>query len=216
MDTQAARRQMVDQQIRTWEVLDTHVLDTLAAIPRESFVEDAYRQLAFADASIPIGFGQTMLAPKMHGRILQALAIDATDRVLEVGTGSGYLTAALGLLSANTTSIDIHPEFIDMARRNLGAVPRARVDLQVRDAFAPSALGQFEAIALTGSMPVYDERFEKALSVGGRLFAVVGSAPVMEALLVRRVDAAQWVRESLFETVIEPLIGAPAAPRFVF
>lgn len=216
MDAAAARRQMVEQQIRTWDVLDDRVLDAISQVPRESFVPDEYRDLACADAPIPIGFGQTMLAPKLHGRILQALGVDPTDSVLEVGTGTGYLAACLGLLAARTRSIDIHPEFVARARRNLASFARVRVDLEVRDAFAPAPLGEFDAIAVTGSMPVYDTRFERALGVGGRLFAVVGSAPVMEAILVRRIGPADWVRESLFETVIEPLIGAPAAERFVF
>jgi protein-L-isoaspartate(D-aspartate) O-methyltransferase len=216
MDTVAARRQMVDQQVRTWEVLDGRVLDAVGAVPREAFVPPAYAQLAFADAPIPIGFGQTMLAPKMHGRILQALGVNPGDSVLEIGAGTGYLSACLALLAAKTRAVDIHPEFIESAKRNLARIAQARVDLEVRDAFAAAPLGEFDAIAVTGSMPAYDPRFERCLAVGGRLFAVVGESPVMEAILVRRTDAAEWIRESLFETVIEPLIGAPAAARFVF
>ncbi len=216
MDTRAARRQMVDQQIRTWDVLDARVLDALAAIPREAFVPAPYRDVAFADAPIPIGLAQTMLAPKLHGRILQTLDVDPADSALEVGTGTGYLAACLSKLAARTKSIDIHPQFIDQARATLAALPLAPVELEVRDAFSPAPLGEYGVIALTGSMPRYDARFERALAVGGRLFAVVGTAPVMEAILVRRVGADEWVRESLFETVIEPLIGAPAADPFVF
>ncbi len=216
MDTRAARRQMVDQQIRTWDVLDARVLDALAAIPREAFVPTAYRSVAFADAPLPIGFGQTMLAPKLHGRILQALDVDPADSALEVGTGTGYLAACLTKLAARTKSIDIHPPFIDQARATLAALPLAPVELEVRDAFSPQALGEYDVIALTGSMPRYDRRFEHSLTVGGRLFAVVGTAPVMEAMLVRRVGPDEWVRETLFETVIEPLIGAPATEKFVF
>lgn len=216
MDTVAARRQMVDQQIRTWEVLDPRVLDAFDAVPREAFVPAGFEDLAFADAPIPIGRGQTMLAPKLHGRILQALAIDPADTVLEIGTGTGYLAACMSLLAGRTKSIDIHPDFIAQAHANLAILPSARVDLEVRDAFAATPFGEYDAIAVTGSLPVYDPRFERALAVGGRLFAVVGTAPVMEAILVRRVDAAEWVRESLFETVIEPLIGAPTTARFTF
>ncbi|HUY84744.1 MAG TPA: protein-L-isoaspartate O-methyltransferase [Steroidobacteraceae bacterium] len=218
MDTTAARRQMVDQQIRTWDVLDAHVLAALAAIPREAFVPAAYRDVACADASIPIGLGQTMLAPKMHGRILQALELEPTDAVLEIGTGTGYLSACLARLAARTKSIDIHPSLVELARANLAnfAPTPARVELEVRDAFSADPLGEFDAIAVTGSMPRYDARFERSLAVGGRLFAVVGSAPVMEAMRVRRFGPSEWVRETLFETVIEPLIGAPAAARFVF
>ena len=216
MDTLAARQQMVDQQIRTWEVLDPRVLDVLAAVPREAFVPQAYRELAFADAPIPIGFGQSMLAPKLQGRILQALGVSAADSILEVGSGTGYLAACLSLLGASTRSIDIHPGLIDSSRTNLRAVPRAQVQFEVRDAFDAASLGEYDVIAVTGSLPVYDKRFERSLRLGGRLFAVVGTAPVMDAVLVRRVDESEWIRESLFETVIEPLIGAVAAQKFVF
>ena len=216
MDTLAARQQMVDQQIRTWEVLDPRVLDVFARVPREAFVPPEYRELAFADSPIPIGLGQTMLAPKIQGRILQALSVAATDSVLEVGSGTGYLSACLGLLAAAARSIDIHPQFTACAQANLRAVPEARIDFQTRDAFATPPLGEYDAIAVTGSLPVYDARFERSLRVGGRLFAIVGEAPVMDAILVRRVDNAEWTRESLFETVVEPLINATAAQRFVF
>ena len=216
MDTLAARQQMVDQQIRTWEVLDPRVLDAFSQVPREAFVPAGYRELAFADAAIPIGFGQSMLAPKVQGRILQALAPNASDSVLEVGSGLGYLSACLSLLAAQTHSIDIHAGLTELSVANLRAVPQARVQFETRDAFSGEALGEYDVIAITGSMPVYDTRFEKALRVGGRLFAFVGSAPVMDACLVRRVDENEWIRESLFETVVEPLVNATAAQRFVF
>ena len=216
MDNLTARRQMVDQQIRTWEVLDPRVLDVFAEVPREAFVPPEYRDLAFADAPIPIGQGQSMLPPKIQGRILQALGVAATDSVLEVGTGTGYLAACLSLLGANTRSIDIHPQFTAAAAANLRAVPNSHVQLETRDVFATAPLGEYDAIAVTGSLPVYDARFQRSLRIGGRLFAIVGEAPVMDAILVRRVDNAEWIRESLFETVIEPLINATAAQRFIF
>jgi protein-L-isoaspartate(D-aspartate) O-methyltransferase len=216
MDTLAARQQMVDQQIRTWEVLDPRVLDVFAMVPREAFVPPEYRELAFADTPIPIGLGQSMLAPKIQGRILQALSVAANDSVLEVGSGNGYLAACLSLLARSTRSIDIHPQFTAAAQANLRAVPSASVEFETRDAFAPAPLGEYDAIAVTGSLPVYDARFERSLRLGGRLFAIVGEAPVMDAILVRRVDNAEWIRESLFETVVEPLINATAAQSFVF
>jgi protein-L-isoaspartate(D-aspartate) O-methyltransferase len=216
MDTLTARQQMVDQQIRTWEVLDPRVLDVLSSVPREVFVPREYRELAFADSQIPIGYGQSMLAPKLQGRILQALALAPNESALEVGTGSGYLAACLGMLGSHAHSIDIQPELTKSATANLRIIPAARVTLETRDAFSTLPLGEFDVIAVTGSLPVYDARFEKALRVGGRLFAVVGSAPVMDAVLVRRVDNTEWIRESLFETVIDPLVNATQAPRFVF
>jgi protein-L-isoaspartate(D-aspartate) O-methyltransferase len=216
MDTLTARRQMVDQQIRTWEVLDPRVLDTLCSVPREAFVPPEYREVAFADAPIPIGFGQTMLAPKLQGRILQALGVNSADSVLEIGSGTGYLSACFSLLGASTRSIDIHAGLIEQSRANLRAVENAKVEFEIRDAFSGAPLGEYDVVAVTGSLPVYDTRFEKSLRVGGRLFAVVGTAPVMDAVLIRRVDNTEWIRESLFETVIDPLINAVAAEKFVF
>ena len=216
MDTLAARQQMVDQQIRTWEVLDPRVLDVLAAVPREAFVPQPYRELAFADAPIPIGSGQFMLAPKLQGRILQALGVGAADSILEVGSGTGYLSACLSLLGAATHSIDIHAEFIARAQANLRVIAGTPVQFELRDAFAASAPLEYDVIAVTGSLPVYDTRFERSLRIGGRLFVIVGEAPVMDAMLVRRVDTQEWIRESLFETVVEPLINAAAAQKFVF
>ena len=216
MDTLAARQQMVDQQIRAWEVLDPRVLDVFSAVPREAFVPAAYRELAFADTPIPIGFGQYMLAPVLQGRILQALGIGRSDRVLEVGTGSGYLCACMSMLASSAHSIDIHAGLTQAAAANLRAVPQARVELETRDAFGSAPLGEYDVIAVTGSLPVYDTRFQNALRVGGRLFAVVGVAPVMDAVLIRRVDESEWIRESLFETVIDPLVNATAPEGFVF
>jgi protein-L-isoaspartate(D-aspartate) O-methyltransferase len=136
--------------------------------------------------------------------------------VLEVGSGTGYLAACLSLLGCSTRSLDIHPGLVEAARMNLRALPQALVQFEIRDAFAAAPLGEFDAIAITGSLPVYDTRFEKSLRVGGRLFAIIGAAPVMDAVLVRRVDDNEWIRESLFETVVEPLINATAAQKFVF
>jgi protein-L-isoaspartate(D-aspartate) O-methyltransferase len=216
MDNVAARQQMVDQQIRAWEVLDPRVLDVFSSIPREAFVPAAYRELAFADTPIPLGFGQSMLAPVLQGRILQALGIGPSDRVLEVGTGSGYLSACLSLLGSSVHSIDIHEGLTAAAAANLRAVPQARVQLETRDVFSAAPLGEYDAIAVTGSLPVHDARFQNALRVGGRLFVVIGVAPVMDAVLFRRVDESEWIRESLFETVIDPLINATAPQGFVF
>jgi protein-L-isoaspartate(D-aspartate) O-methyltransferase len=207
---------MVDQQIRTWEVLDPRVLDAIARVPREAFVPAAYRELAFADGPIPIEGGQVMLAPKLQGRILQALGLDSAERALEIGTGTGYLCACLNLLARATTSFEILPDLAARARANLAALGGAQPLVETRDAFDAAAFGGYDAIAVTGSLPVYDPRFERALNVGGRLFVVVGAAPVMDALLVRRVTPTEWVRESLFETVIPPLLNAAPAEKFVF
>src|SRR5258706_12943934 len=158
MDTVAARQQMVDQQIRTWEVLDPRVLDVLSTVPREAFVPPAYLELAFADTPIPIGFGQSMLAPVLQGRILQSLAVNGADTVLEVGTGTGYLTAAFGLLASSTHSIDIRAEFTAAATVHLRTGPVARVGLETQDGVNGAPLGEYDGIRVTGSLSVYCHR----------------------------------------------------------
>jgi len=216
MNVELARRQMIEQQVRAWEVLDPRVLGVMAQVRRELFVPPAYRDVAFADTAIPLGHGSSMLAPKVEGRILQALELAADEAVLEVGTGSGFFAACLARLAGAVRTLEIRPEFCAAARENLRAAGISGVNIETTDAMTldPSAL--YDAIAVTGSLPVHDARFERALKVGGRLFVVIGSAPVMEALLVRRVSTTEWLRESLFETVVEPLVNAPQPPRFVF
>ena len=215
MDTIAARQQMVDQQVRTWEVLDPRVLEAIGDVARERFVPAGYRDLAFTDAPIPIGHGQTLLAPKLHGRILQALQVGPDSSVLEIGTGTGYLTACLARLARSVRSLELYPEFGAAARANLSDCPGS-VAIETADALATDLGGPYDAIAVTASLPAYDPRFEQALKVGGRLFVIVGEAPVMEAMLVRRMSASAFTRESLFETILEPLVGAAAPSAFVF
>jgi len=218
MQFDVAREQMVKQQIRTWEVLDDRVIDTLQRLPRERFVPEAYRDAAFADSAIPLGHGEHMLPPKLVGRFLQALDLAERDSVLEVGTGSGYLTAAMAMQCGRVRSIDRHADFVSAARARIAALGLGSTDFAVADAFEPGALGSgsWDAVVLTGSLPVYDPRFEQRLAVGGRLLVVIGSAPIMEATLVRRVSATEWTHQGLFETVIDPLVGAPSAPAFHF
>jgi protein-L-isoaspartate(D-aspartate) O-methyltransferase len=216
IDVAAARRQMIEQQVRAWEVLDLRVLETMQRVPREEFTPPAYRDLAFADLSVPLGHGQSMLPPKLEGRILQSLAIQPDDRVLEVGTGSGFFAACLGALARSVRSIDIFPDFVDAARANLQRAGAHNVAVDAMDAMTLSVNGAYDVIALTGSLPLYDTRFERALAPGGRLFAVLGQGPVMEAQRVTRTGPSDWLRESLFETFMEPLVHAPEPPRFVF
>ena len=213
---EAARRQMIDQQVRSWEVLDPRVLAALAAIPRERFVPEAYRGVAFADTDIPIGHGQFMLSPRIEGRILQALAPERGERVLEVGTGTGFFAACLEHLSGDVDSIEIQADLAASAARMLEALGMPRVRVMNGDAMSLEFSGRYQVIALTGSLPVYDRRFECALEVGGRLFAVVGTAPVMEARLVIRTAIDSWLNETLFETSIVPLSNVTAAPLFRF
>lgn len=220
IDLEAARSQMIHQQIRAWDVLDERVLEVLGEIPREAFVPNECRSLAFADTSIPLGHGQVMMAPKIEGRLLQSLDVKSTDAIFEVGTGSGFLTACLARLGGSVRSVDIFEDFTRRARQKLDDHDIGNVRLETIDAseFAPDDPpdGRFDCIALTCSLPVYDRRFERALKVGGRLFVIVGTPPVMEARLVTRTADDQWVEESVFETVITPMINAAEPQEFVF
>ncbi len=213
---EAARRQMIEQQVRTWDVLDPRVLEALAAVPRERFVPEAYRDVAFADTAIPIGHGEFMLPPKIEGRILQALGPGRGERVLEIGTGTGFFAACLAYLCGDVDSIEIHAGLAEGAMRALERLGITRVRVACADALNRGFDPQYQAIAVTGSLPVYDPRFERALAVGGRLFVVVGSPPVMEARLVTRTAIDAWLSEVLFETCIEQLRNAAPAARFSF
>jgi protein-L-isoaspartate(D-aspartate) O-methyltransferase len=216
LDLAAARRQMIEQQVRAWDVLDLDVLAVMARVPREEFAPAACRELAFADLNVPLGHGQSMLTPKLEGRILQALEIRPEDRALEVGTGSGYFAACLGGLARTVRSLEIFPDFVESARANLLRTGVHNVTVEALDAMTLDVEGAYDAIALTGSLPVYDRRFERALAVGGRLFVVTGLGPVMEAQLVTRTGPGEFLRETLFETVMDPLVHAPEPPKFVF
>lgn len=214
MNFDLARFNMIEQQIRTWEVLDQRVLDILARTPREDFVPRRHRALAFADLNIPLGHGQVMMTPKTEGRILQSLNIQPTDTILEVGTGSGYLTACLARFGRHVHSVDIFPEFKQAAEKALDAHGIGNVTLQVGD--AATGWGRnapYDVIAITGSVPLLSEEFQKSLAIGGRLFVVVGESPVMEALLTTRTGENDWAVESLFETELPPLINAPRQPQ---
>jgi protein-L-isoaspartate(D-aspartate) O-methyltransferase len=211
-----ARRQMIDQQVRTWDVLDARVLDALDAVAREEFVPEAYRGVAFADARIPIGHGQHMLPPALDGRILQALAPVRGERALEIGTGSGFFAACLAHLTGSVDSIEIHADLAAGAARAIGEQGISRVSIETGDAFVREFDAAYEVIAVTGALPAPERRLERALVVGGRMFVVIGTAPIMEARLVTRTGDDSWLSTALFETRIDPLM-LPAAPsRFRF
>ena len=216
MNLEQARFNMVEQQIRTWEVLDQRVLDVMSRVPREDFVPPAFRNLAFADTCVPLEHGQCMMVPRVEARMLQALRVEPTDRVLEVGTGSGFVTALLANLAAHVTSVEIHESLMNGARSKLDAHGIDNVDLYLGDASRGWERGApFDVIAVTGSLPVVEEAFKESLAVGGRLFMVIGKEPAMEALLITRSSETQWATESLFETVLPPLVGAEEPERFV-
>lgn len=216
MNIEAARLQMVEQQVRAWEVFDTRVLQVMAEVARDRFAPPGYGDLALADAAIPLPHGQSMLPASLHGRILQSLAPTPDESVLEVGSGSGYLSACLGRLAGRVRSLEIIPELAELARANLLAASVNNVAVEVADALQLDEPGSYDVIAVTGSLALYDERFQQALRVGGRAFIVVGTAPVMEAWLVTRVGEREWQREVLFETQIDALVNTPRPSRFVF
>lgn len=215
MNLEQARINMIEQQIRTWDVFDQRVLDTIAAVPREEFVPQHLRNLAFADTGIPIGHGQFMMAPKVEARMLQALDLRRSDRVLEIGTGSGYVTALLASLAAHVTSIDIYEDFVAGASTHLGKLGLANVVLEAGDGLHGwPARAPYDAIAVTGSVPELPAGLTAQLAPEGRLFAVIGRAPVMQAQLLTRIGEKQWATEILFETELAPLLGAQPRPRF--
>jgi protein-L-isoaspartate(D-aspartate) O-methyltransferase len=216
MNIEAARNQMIEQQVHTWEVFDERVLNAMRDIKRELFVPAGYRAVAFADSMIPLPQGQTLLAPKIQGRILQALELNPGDVALEVGAGSGYLTACMGRLCSRVRSLEIFPDLAEQARANLLASAVNNVGVETNDATRLDEVATYDAIAVTGSLPVYDERFQRALKIGGRMFVVVGTAPIMEAWKVTRLGEREWQRESLFETVFDPLVNAARMSQFVF
>lgn len=216
-EIEQARFNMIVQQIRPWEVLDPQVLEAMSHVPREAFVPERYRKLAFADTNIPLGHDQVMMKPNVEGRLLQALAIRPEDTVLEIGTGSGYLTACLSRLGRHVTSIEILPDLAESAAARLAELSIDNVTLQTGDALGdidPDI--HFDVIAVTGSLPVLDQQFFRNLENGGRLFVITGQLPIMEACLVTRINANNWATESLFETCIPPLINAPAPESFSF
>ena len=216
MNTDFARQQMIDQQVRAWSVLDANVLAALKAVPRELFVPEVFRSLAFADTEIPLGHDQRMMTPTIEGRLLQALQLAPGDKVLEIGTGSGFLTAVLAKLSATVTSIDIHDDFLDAAKRRFDENGIENIELLKMDGTKSLPDGTFDAIAVTGSMQVLDPRLKNALNPGGRLFVVLGDAPAMTATRITRTDANEWRSDTLFETDLPPLVNGALPPQFSF
>ena len=211
IDYSQARELMVEQQIRPWDVLDLRVLDVLARMPREAFVAQAHRALAYADIELPLGHGQKMMKPVVEGRMLQALDLQPGDEVLEIGTGSGFITACLGDLARDVLSLEIQPELADAARARLEAAKLgSNIRIEVADALNWQTPRHFDAICVTAAVDTVPNQFLEWLRPGGRLFVVQGTSPVMQALLVK----ADGTTESLFETDIDYLQGAAPAPQF--
>ncbi|MEO6137907.1 MAG: protein-L-isoaspartate O-methyltransferase [Luteimonas sp.] len=218
-DYAKARENMVEQQVRPWDVLDIRVLDALLELPREAFVPPAYRALAYADLPVPIGHDEVMLKPVVEGRMLQSLALLPIDDVLEIGTGSGFITACLGRLARDVLSLEIHPELAESAHARL--VDQAldgNIRIEVADALHYRTERQFDAICVSAAVDVLPAQFMQWLRPGGRLFVVQGRAPAMVAMLLRKPlnDAGGKHVESLFETQLPYLIGAAPIPAFQF
>lgn len=216
MDTAFARRQMVRQQVRTADVFDAGTLKLLNELRREAFVPAGYAEFAYADTQIPLPHGQLMMTPIVEGRLLQALELSFADRVLEVGTGSGFLTACLARLAGSVVSIDIFEDLSSTAARRLAAAGIDNAELEVMDATTRLPDGPFDAIAVTGSMPEFDTRFSDLLGAGGRLFVIVGDEPLMQARLVRRPAEGAPRDTALFETSIKALVNAERDSTFTF
>lgn len=219
-DYAKARETMVEQQVRPWDVLDPRVLEVLARLPREAFVGERHRALAYADLELPIGHGETMLKPVIEGRALQALALEGGESVLEIGTGSGFLTACLASLAREVVSVERHADLADAARGRLRAQGLANADVVAADAFAWEPGRTFDAICVTGAVDAIPSRFVQWLRPGGRMFVVRGRVPAMEAVLLHAAPDGGDVNgsriESLFETDLPYLAGAEPPPEFKF
>jgi protein-L-isoaspartate(D-aspartate) O-methyltransferase len=215
MNIEQARFNMIEQQIRPWDVLDPQVLDLLFVIKRENFTLPAYRSLAFADMELPLGDGQCMLTPKVEAKLLQELGLSKTDKVLEIGTGSGYMAALLAARAEHVVSVECRPALADLARQNLAAAGVANVTVETGNGAAgwPSR-GPYDAIVVSGSLPALPDALLKQLRVGGRLAAIIGEAPVMEAVLITCTSEGIYNSVNLFETVIAPLDGFAPKPSF--
>ncbi len=217
MDIEQARLNMIEQQIRTWEVLDMDVLDLLNEIHREDFVPDTYQDLAFADTHIPIGHDQTTMTPKVEARLLQSIAVNPDETVLEVGTGCGYLTTLLAKSAKHVKSVDIYPDFITAANDRIIKTDLTNIELECMDAYSlVDQTEKYDVIVLTASIPAMDERFINLLNDGGRMFAIIGESPAMEACVVTKQNESDYSVESIFETDSPALIGSEQKETFEF
>ena len=217
MNFEKARFNMVEQQIRPWEVLDQDVLDLLMTVKREEFVPAAYRDLAFTEVEIPIGCGQVMLKPVIEGKVLQALRLGKADSVLEIGTGSGYFAALLAARTEWVRTIELEPELVKLASANLARNGVENVVVVQGDGIAGWAeRAPYDVIVVSGGLPFVPQALLEQLKVGGRLFAFVGEAPVMKARLITCEAEGRFRTEDVFETVVPMLKNAPQREAFSF
>lgn len=216
LDFERARFNMVEQQVRPWEVLDPRVLDVLREVRREEYVPARWRKLAFADVALPLEHGEVMMKPVVEGRMLQALAVKPEDAILEVGTGSGFITACLARLGREVRSVEIHGGLAERARARLAGAGLGNVTVEAADALGSFDPGRtYDCVCVTGAVAVEPERFRHWLAPGGRLFLIRGLSPAMEAMLTTRGPDSQYLTDSLFETDLPYLVGAAPLPRFV-
>lgn len=218
LDFERARFNMIEQQVRPWDVLDARVLDVLRTVKREDFVPARYRKMAFADLALPVDGGErpeVMMKPIVEGRMLQAIAASDACSILEVGTGSGFVTACLAQLGREVTSIDIEPRFVERAAGRLSLAGVSNVRLEVGDALAYEPGRQFDVVCVTGAVAEVPERFRSWMRVGGRMFVIRGVSPAMDATLLTRVTETEHRAESLFETDLPYLVNAAPPKRFV-
>jgi protein-L-isoaspartate(D-aspartate) O-methyltransferase len=217
VNIEQAKFNMIEQQVRPWDVLDPKILETLDQVPRDAYVADEYKNLAFADTGIPLGNGQCMMHPIVEGRLLQALDLQQMDEVLEIGTGSGFVTACLAHLASHVDTLDIDESLTKAAAARFVEQGIFNVSISTGDAMQGDEPSKtYDAIAITGSVAEIPEVYKKALNVGGRMFVIVGEDPVMVAWLITRVDENSWAEQYLFETSIEPLVNAEPVKTFQF
>lgn len=217
MNFEQARHNMIEQQIRPWDVHDDLILDLMIRSPREDFVAESQRNLTFTDIELPIGHGEKMMFPRIEARMLQALNVQPSDKILEVGTGSGFVTFLLASIGNYVCSVEIHEELALNAKKRLSEHNVSNFEIHAGDAAQGWSNRQpYDVIAITGSMPSLPNRFQQDLSIGGRLFAIIGEGPIMQATLVTRLSASEWREEVLFETYLAPLKNVPATSSFQF
>ncbi len=217
MDIEQARFNMIEQQIRPWDVLDMHVLDIIQSVPREDFVNESQKNLAFTDIELSIGHDQVMMSPKVEARMLQALAISPDDKILEIGTGSGFITACLAKMGKHVTTCEYFEDLSSVAKSRLHKHQIENIDFLTGDIFNLSdILGQFDVIAVTGSIPQQPNTIAKLLNNNGRLFCITGQTPIMSATLMTCVEENSYREESLFETVIPALLSTSVEKVFSF
>jgi protein-L-isoaspartate(D-aspartate) O-methyltransferase len=217
LNFEAARQTMIKSQMRTWHVHDDRILDLIARMPRQDYVPAASRNLAYVDMNISLGHGEVMMTPKTEARLVQELEIDPKDKILEIGTGSGYVTALLANLGRHVVSVEIRPEFTTEAATKLARHGIRNITLEVGDgARGWDRQKPYDVILITGSLPILPEAFRDSLAPGGRMIAIVGQSPVMEVKRIRRLDGNIFTEDSLFDTDLPPLQNVIEPARFVF